>query len=81
VRQLRSEPIPARVEVLTATPDLERVQKLLSERYKLSYRVVMLSTGSGAVSAAGAASPTAPRWRSRSTTLSAPGLPGRKFPG
>jgi uncharacterized protein len=40
--KLRGEPIPARVEVLTATPDLERVQKLLIERYKLSYRVVML---------------------------------------
>jgi hypothetical protein len=77
VRQLRSEPIPARVEVLTATPDLERVQKLLIERYKLSYRVVMLSTGSGAVSAAGAASPTA-------ITVDyavGPGLPGRIFPG
>ena len=40
--KLRSEPVPARVEVLTATPELERVQKLLIERYKLSYRVVML---------------------------------------
>ena len=39
---LRTEPIPARAEVLTATPDLERVQKLLLERYKLTYRVVML---------------------------------------
>ena len=28
--------------VLTATPDLKRVQKLLIERYKLSYRLVML---------------------------------------
>ena len=34
--------VPARAEVLTATPELERVQKLLSERYKLSYRFVML---------------------------------------
>jgi PPOX class probable F420-dependent enzyme len=40
--KLRSEPLPAHVEVLTATPDLERVQKLLIERYKLSYRLVML---------------------------------------
>ena len=40
--KLRSEPVPARVEVLTATPELERVQKLLLERYKLSYRFVML---------------------------------------
>ncbi|UGS37202.1 PPOX class F420-dependent oxidoreductase [Capillimicrobium parvum] len=40
--KLRSEPFPARVEVLTTTPDLERVQKLLSERYKISYRLVML---------------------------------------
>jgi PPOX class probable F420-dependent enzyme len=40
--KLRREPVPARVEVLTATPQLERVQELLIERYKLSYRVVML---------------------------------------
>ena len=40
--KLRSEPIPARVQVLTATPALERVQQLLIERYKLSYRLVML---------------------------------------
>ena len=40
--KLRTEPIPARAEVLTATPDLERVQKLLLERYTLTYRVVML---------------------------------------
>src|SRR5688572_25229909 len=39
---LRGEPVPARVEVLTETPDLERVQKLLLERYKLTYRAVML---------------------------------------
>ena len=39
---LHSDPVAARVEVLTATPDLERVQKLLRERYKISYRVVML---------------------------------------
>ena len=34
--------MPARTEVLTATADLERVQKLLIERYRLSYRLVML---------------------------------------
>jgi uncharacterized protein len=40
--KLRSEPLPARAEVLTDTPELERVQRLLIERYKLSYRLVML---------------------------------------
>jgi PPOX class probable F420-dependent enzyme len=40
--KLRSEPVSARAEVLTATPELERVQKLLLERYKVSYRLVML---------------------------------------
>lgn len=40
--KLRGEPVVARVEVLSATPDLERVQKLMIERYKLSYRLVML---------------------------------------
>jgi uncharacterized protein len=40
--KLRNDPVPARVEVLTATPDLERVQELLRERYKVSYRLVML---------------------------------------
>ena len=40
--KLRMEPVPARVEVLTDTADLERVQKLLLARYKVSYRVVML---------------------------------------
>ena len=40
--KLLREPVPARVEVLTATPELERVQRLLMERYKLSYRLVML---------------------------------------
>jgi PPOX class probable F420-dependent enzyme len=40
--KLRSEPVRARVEVLTATPELERVQTLLTERYKISYRLVML---------------------------------------
>ena len=40
--KLRGEPVPARVEVLTATPELDRVQKLLMKRYRLTYRVVML---------------------------------------
>ena len=37
--KLRSEPLQARAEVLTATHELERVQRLLIERYKVSYRV------------------------------------------
>jgi PPOX class probable F420-dependent enzyme len=41
--KLRRDPVPARIEVLTATPDLEHVQKLLLERYKRSYRLVMLA--------------------------------------
>ena len=40
--KLHSEPHEARVEVLTDSADLERVQKLLIGRYKLSYRLVML---------------------------------------
>jgi hypothetical protein len=40
--KLRGEPVPARAEVLTDTPELERVQRLLMERYKISYRLVML---------------------------------------
>jgi uncharacterized protein len=40
--KLHREPVPARAEVLTATRDLERVQKLLLGRYKLTYRIVML---------------------------------------
>jgi uncharacterized protein len=40
--KLRGEPVPARAEVLTATPELERLQDLLIERYKISYRLVML---------------------------------------
>jgi PPOX class probable F420-dependent enzyme len=40
--KLRRDPVTARAEVLTAPPELERVQKLLSARYKISYRVVML---------------------------------------
>ena len=40
--KLRGDPTPARVELLTGTPDLERVQALLIKRYKLAYRFVML---------------------------------------
>ena len=40
--KLRGEPVPARVEILTATPDLERVQQLLLQHYRISYRLVML---------------------------------------
>jgi PPOX class probable F420-dependent enzyme len=40
--KLRNQPVLARAEVLTATPELERVQTLLIERYKISYRLVML---------------------------------------
>jgi PPOX class probable F420-dependent enzyme len=40
--KLRGEPVPARAEVLTATAELERVQKLLIERYKVTYRLVIL---------------------------------------
>jgi PPOX class probable F420-dependent enzyme len=38
----RSEPVLARAQVLTADTDLERVRTLLLDRYKISYRVVML---------------------------------------
>ena len=40
--KLRSEPVPARVEVLTTTSALDHVQRLLIERYKISYRLIML---------------------------------------
>ncbi len=40
--KLRGEAVSAHVDVLTATPDLERVQTLLIKRYKVSYRIVML---------------------------------------
>ena len=39
--KLRCEPISARVEVLTTTAELDHVQRLLSERYKISYRLIM----------------------------------------
>ena len=40
--KLRGEPVEARAEILTATSDLEHVQRLLKRRYKVSYRLVML---------------------------------------
>ena len=40
--KLRGAPVRARAEVLTATAELERVQKLLIEHYRISYRVVMM---------------------------------------
>jgi PPOX class probable F420-dependent enzyme len=40
--KLRGEPIAASAEVRTAIAELERVQKLLLARYKISYRVVMV---------------------------------------
>jgi len=40
--ELRGEPLEARAEVLTDTADLERVRELLTKRYKLSYRLMML---------------------------------------
>jgi PPOX class probable F420-dependent enzyme len=40
--KLRNQPVGAHADVLTATSDLERVQRLLTERYKVSYRLVMV---------------------------------------
>lgn len=40
--KLRREELAARAEVLTDTADLERVRELLLERYKTSYRAVVL---------------------------------------
>ena len=41
--KLRSEPVPAHAEVLTSTAELEQVQKLLLERYRITYRLVMVA--------------------------------------
>ena len=41
--KLQQRAAPGARGVLTAVPELERVQKLLMERYKLTYRVVMLA--------------------------------------
>ncbi len=40
--KLRRELVEARAEVLTAGADLDRVQRLLIERYRVSYRLIML---------------------------------------
>jgi uncharacterized protein len=40
--KLRGSSVAARAEVLTATAELEHVQSLLRDRYKVSYRLVML---------------------------------------
>ena len=40
--KLQGESLAAHAEVLTAVPELDRVQKLLMKRYRLTYRVVML---------------------------------------
>jgi PPOX class probable F420-dependent enzyme len=40
--KLTGEPLPASAEALTENADLERVQRLLIGRYKLSYRLIML---------------------------------------
>jgi PPOX class probable F420-dependent enzyme len=39
---LRGEPVWGHAEVLTSTPELERVRRLLLRRYNVSYRLVML---------------------------------------
>ena len=39
--KLRGQPRPAHAEVLTTTAELEYVRRLLLDRYKLSYRLVM----------------------------------------
>ena len=41
--KLRREPVTAHAEVLTSAAELDYVQKLLLERYRLSYRLVMLA--------------------------------------
>jgi len=40
--KLRSEPVSSQADVLTSAADLERVQKLLLARYRISYRLTML---------------------------------------
>jgi uncharacterized protein len=40
--KLRGEPVAARAEVLSTPEELERVHRLLVERYKVSYRLTML---------------------------------------
>jgi PPOX class probable F420-dependent enzyme len=89
--KLRRKPVEARVEVLTTTADLERAQKLLIERYKLSYRVVMLfyrlarrlrgkqSVADGAVLAITVGG-TAPDGHRRHAELLHPPIPIRQAP-
>ena len=45
--KLRGKPEPAFAEVLTATPDLDRVQRLLLDRHPVSYRLVRLAHRTG----------------------------------
>ena len=40
--KLRMKPLSGQAEVLTADAELERVQRLLLDRYRIAYRVVML---------------------------------------
>jgi PPOX class probable F420-dependent enzyme len=40
--KLRGEPVMARAEMRTTGPELEHVQRLLLDRYAISYRLVML---------------------------------------
>jgi uncharacterized protein len=40
--KLRGEPVAGRAEVLSTPEELERVHRLLVERYKVSYRLTML---------------------------------------
>jgi PPOX class probable F420-dependent enzyme len=40
--RLRGRPVAAHVEILTDEVDLERVQRLLLARYRITYRIVML---------------------------------------
>ena len=41
--KLRGEPVTAWAEVQTTMPELDRVQRLLLDRYPVSYRLVMLA--------------------------------------
>ena len=40
--KLRGVPVPAHAEVLTAASDLDRVRRLLTERYAIAYRPIMM---------------------------------------
>jgi PPOX class probable F420-dependent enzyme len=41
--KLRGVPAPAHAEILTSASDLDHVQALLRERYRISYRLVMVA--------------------------------------